>query len=176
MSEQLVNRLKEAILDVPDFPKPGIVFKDITPILEDPELYADTVGALHDRYVDQGITAVAAPESRGFLVGAPLAISLGVPLVLVRKPGKLPRATISQSYELEYGTDEVHIHADAVHEGDRVVIVDDLLATGGTAKAACELIERTGAAVAESAFMIELGGLEGRKKLGRRVFSLVRYA
>lgn len=175
MSEQLANRLREAIVDVPDFPKPGIIFKDITPVLEDPELFADTIGALHDRYVDQGITAVAAPESRGFIIGAPLAISLGVPLVLVRKPGKLPRATISQTYELEYGVDEVHIHADAVGYGDNVVIVDDLLATGGTAKAAFELIERTGAKVAESAFMIELAGLEGRKKLGRQAFSLVRY-
>ncbi len=175
MSETLANRLRETIIDVPDFPKPGIVFKDITPILEDPELFADTIGALHDRYADRGVTAVAAPESRGFIFGAPLAISLGVPLVLVRKPGKLPRETISQTYDLEYGTDQVHIHADAVRPGDNVILVDDLLATGGTAAAACELLERAGASVEEAAFVIELNDLNGRQKLGRQVFSLVRY-
>jgi len=176
MPKNLESRLRSAIIDVPDFPKPGIVFKDITPILGDPELRGDTIAAFAERYQQSGVTAIAGPESRGFIFGVLVADYLGVPFVPIRKPGKLPRAVFREVYELEYGTDELQIHTDAVGSGDRVVIMDDLLATGGTATAACNLIEQTGASVLESGFVIELEQLEGRKKLGHHaVYSLLKY-
>lgn len=175
MPKNLEAKLREAIVPVEDFPKPGIVFQDITPILHDPELRDDTIEAFHERYANSGVTAVAGPESRGFLFGVLLAEKLHVPFVPVRKPGKLPRAVYRQNYELEYGTDELQIHQDALSPEDNVVIVDDLLATGGTAEAAVKLIEQTGAQVIENAFVIELLDLEGRKKLGGAAFSLVQY-
>ena len=176
MPNNLEARLRSTIVDVPDFPKPGILFRDITPILHDPELRTDTIKALGERYEAGEVTAVAGPESRGFIFGVLVAEYLGVPFVPIRKPGKLPREAYRQSYELEYGTDELQIHTDALGESDRVVIVDDLLATGGTAEAACRLVEQSGAEVVESAFVIELADLEGRKKLGERaVYSLLRY-
>ncbi len=176
MPQTLEARLREAIIDVPDFPKPGILFKDITPILHDPTLRADTIVAFGEQYTDSGVTAVAGPESRGFIFGVLLAEHLGVPFVPIRKPGKLPRDVYRQTYALEYGTDELQIHQDALREGDRVAIVDDLLATGGTAEAACHLVEQSGAEVVGSSFVIELAELEGRKKLGQcAVYSLVTY-
>lgn len=168
MPATLEHRLKNAIIDVPDFPKPGVVFKDITPILRDPLLRKDTIEAFSERYRERDVTAVAGPESRGFIFGVLLASELGVPFVPIRKPGKLPRPTYSQSYELEYGTDELQIHKDAVTSGDNVVIVDDLLATGGTALASWQLIEKAGARVEEAGFVVELEALKGRQHLGNR--------
>ena len=176
MSQNLEARLREAIIDVPDFPKPGIIFKDITPILHDPELRADTIATFGEHYAESGVTAVAGPESRGFIFGVLLAEHLGVPFVPIRKPGKLPREVFRQEYDLEYGSDELQIHKDALGADDKVAIIDDLLATGGTAEAACHLVEQSGAEVVGSSFVIELAELEGRKKLGQHiVHSLVQY-
>jgi len=170
--ELIIKRVR----DVVDFPKPGIVFRDITPVLEDPAAFKRVVDLLCERYRDQGVTRIAGIESRGFIFGAPVAYALGCGLTLVRKPGKLPRETYSASYSLEYGEDAVHIHQDAVGKGDRVVIVDDLIATGGTAAAAAELVVRCGATVHEIAAVIELEELGGRQKLGPHpVHSLLTY-
>lgn len=160
------ERVRDAVTDVPDFPKPGILFKDITPVCADPILFADVTTHFAETFRAAGITHVAAIESRGFLFGAPLALELDVPLVIVRKPGKLPRPTISVSYGLEYGTDTLHIHDDALKAGDRVLIVDDVLATGGTARATGELVEKCGAEAVGYAFLIELAFLGGRAQLG----------
>ena len=176
MTHSLEARLRDAIIDVPDFPQPGILFRDITPILHDPVLRHDTIDAFRMRYEDRRVTAVAGPESRGFLFGVLLADALRVPFVPIRKPGKLPRSVYREVYELEYGTDELQIHQDALDQSDNVVIIDDLLATGGTAQAACRLVEQTGAHIEESAFVIELAALQGRRHLGERaVNSLVVY-
>jgi adenine phosphoribosyltransferase len=160
--------------DVPDFPKPGILFKDITPLLADPSAMAAAIDRL--AALDFGpVHKVAAVESRGFLFGMPLAMHLGVGFVPVRKPGKLPWKTNRVEYVLEYGTDAVEIHQDALHAGERVLLVDDLLATGGTMGAACQLVRACGATVAGCAFVVELGFLAGRERLaGQRVESLVR--
>ncbi len=176
MPNNLEARLREAIIGVPDFPKPGILFRDITPILHDPKLRADTIAAFGDHYAGTEVTAVAGPESRGFIFGVLLAEQLGVPFVPIRKPGKLPRAVYRQTYDLEYGTDQLQIHRDAFTPEDKVAIVDDLLATGGTAEAACKLVEQSGAEVVGNSFVIELAELNGRKKLGERaVHSLIQY-
>ena len=158
--------LKAYIRDVPDFPKPGILFRDITPLLAAPEAFGHVVDRFAGHYGDKGVTAVVAAEARGFIFAAPLALRLGAAFVPVRKPGKLPRQTHSFTYDLEYGTDTLHIHADAVGPGDRVLLVDDLLATGGTIGACASIAERTGATVAGCAFLIELDFLKGREKLG----------
>lgn len=168
MTDALRSLLHDSIVDVPDFPKPGIVFKDITPLLSDPTAFGAVTRHFAERYADAGITQLVGIESRGFLFGAALAQEMGIGLTLVRKPGKLPRATRQASYELEYGTDTLQIHADALDEGDRVVIVDDVLATGGTAEACARLVEATGATIHEFAFLMELGFLAGREKLGER--------
>lgn len=160
------DRVRDAITDVPDFPKPGILFKDITPVVADPVLFRDVTRHWAERFKEKGVTHIAAIESRGFLFGAPLAIEMGVPLVVIRKPGKLPRPTISVSFDLEYGQDTLHIHRDVIGAGDRVLILDDVLATGGTAAAAGELIKTCDASVAGFAFLIELKFLHGRAKLG----------
>jgi len=168
--------LKQYIRDVPDFPQPGILFRDITPLLQDAAAVHNVVDALTEHYRDAGLDAVVSIESRGFLFGAPLAYNLGLPLVPVRKPGKLPAARMSVEYSLEYGTGQLDIHEDALKPGDRVAIVDDLLATGGTAMAAAKLVELLGAKVHSFAFLIELGFLGGREKLaGYDVFALVSY-
>ncbi len=168
--------LKTKIRDIPDFPKPGIIFKDITPLLGDPWAFQQVVDTLADRYREQRVGAVLGTESRGFLFGAPLALQLSVPFVPVRKPGKLPYNTLSESYQLEYGTDSLEVHVDAVKPGTPVVVVDDLLATGGTAAATVSLARKLGAEVIEAAFVVELEFLSGRKKLGDvDVFSLIRY-
>lgn len=162
-------KIAEAIRDIIDFPKPGIVFKDITPVLRDPELFAATVRIMAERWRGQGLDAVAAVDARGFIMGGALAYELGVGFVPIRKAGKLPWETISQSYALEYGTATVEMHADGVKSGEKVLLVDDLLATGGTAKAAIALIEKLGARVAGVEFMVELVFLRGRETLAPHV-------
>jgi len=172
MAEETLRRL---ILDVPDFPKPGIVYKDICPVLEDPEAFAEVIDAFAAHWRDKGITRLVGIESRGFIFGAALACSMGLGLTLVRKPGKLPRQTRSVSYALEYGTDTLEMHVDAVGASDQVLIIDDVLATGGTAAAVCELVAGAGATVAGIAFALELGFLSGREKLpaGTEIQSLL---
>jgi len=168
--------LAEHIRDIPDFPKPGILFKDITTLLAHPQALDAAIGQLSAPYVDRGVEAVVGIESRGFIFGAAVARQLGCGFVPVRKPGKLPGPTRSMSYELEYGTDSVEIHVDAVGPGQKVLMLDDLLATGGTMAASCDLVESLGGVVAGVAFLIELEFLKGREKLaGRDVFSIIRY-
>lgn len=178
MTAMLKERIKNVIRDVPDFPKEGILFKDITPIMMDATLSKDMVDHLKSVYQDKNIDAVAGIESRGFLFGYPLAMALGVPFILIRKKGKLPYHKISHAYDLEYGSAEIEMHQDAVTSGQRVLIHDDLLATGGSASAAAALIEKCGAQVAGFSFLVELDFLEGRNKLNRfteEVNSLVNY-
>lgn len=168
--------LKPFIRDVPDFPKPGVLFKDITPLLSNPAAFASSIRQLAERYVDGPVDVIAAAEARGFLFAAPLALELRKPLVPLRKPGKLPYQTRSYKYDLEYGSAELHMHVDGVESGARVLVVDDVLATGGTMAAACKLIESVGGTVAGCAFVIELGFLHGREKLkGYDSFSLLSY-
>ena len=156
-----------SLRDVPDFPQPGVVFKDITPLLADPRAFATVVAALAQRHVD-GVDLVAGVEARGFVVGAALAHALGVGFVPVRKAGKLPGETVSISYDLEYGSAEIEVHADAFVGGERVLLVDDVLATGGTAAAAWDLLEQAGAAVVGFECVVELAFLGGRARLGSR--------
>jgi adenine phosphoribosyltransferase len=168
--------LSALIRDVPDFPKKGIVFKDITTLLSNGPAFAQAARALAGRYRDRRVERVVGVEARGFILGAALALELEAGFVPIRKPGKLPAETISAAYALEYGTDEVEIHRDGIQPGQRVLLVDDLLATGGTMAAACELVGALEGEIVEIAFLIELTFLEGRKKLGDRgVFSLIRY-
>src|SRR6476659_7761160 len=168
--------LKQFIRDIPDFPKPGILFKDIMPLLANPVAFQHAVDLLAVHYDDQPIDAIAAAEARGFLFAAPLALELHKPLVPLRKPGKLPYRTYSLKYDLEYGQAELHVHQDGIAAGAKVLMVDDLLATGGTMAAGCRLVEQAGGAVAGCAFLVELAFLDGRKKLaGHDVFSLVTY-
>lgn len=160
--------------DVPDYPKPGILFKDITPLLQDAEAFAACIDDLAEFAVGSGATHIAGMESRGFLFGAPLAKKLGLGFLPIRKPGKLPWKTFAESYDLEYGQDTLEIHTDASAAGERVLLVDDLLATGGTAAASIKLVRRTGAEVVGCLFVIELGFLGGRKLLhGVEVESLL---
>lgn len=174
--EDLTQRLKGKIRDIPDFPKPGIVFKDITPLLSDVHSFQGITDAFARRYAQKSIDAIVAVESRGFIFGAPLAYRIDAGFVPVRKKGKLPYKVEFIEYDLEYGTDRVEIHQDAVHKGSRVLVIDDVLATGGTAKAACDLVEKVGGVVVECAFVIELQFLNGREKLkNREIFSLVQY-
>src|SRR5437867_5638677 len=168
--------IRSAVRDVPDFPKPGIIFKDITPVLLDPRLFDFAVERMTEPFADAGVTRVVAIESRGFMFGAPIALRLGAGLVPVRKPGKLPSKLHRVEYDLEYGTDALEMHADAIGARDRVLIVDDVLATGGTAQAAGRLVRARGAAVAGFTFLIELGFLSGRERLDpARVEALLRY-
>lgn len=171
-----IGKIRAAIRDIPDFPKPGIVFKDITPLLSNGPLFGRTVDLIAERYRGQRVDTVLGIESRGFIVGAALAYKLGAGFSVVRKPGKLPYETHSASYELEYGKDTLEIHIDAVAPNSRVVIADDLIATGGTAAATAELVSKLGATVVECAFVIELGFLNGREKLKPHgVFSVLQY-
>ena len=170
--------IKSKIRTIPNFPKQGIMFRDITTLLQDREGFDKTIKVLVNRYKDKGIDIIAGIESRGFIIGSILASRLGVGFVPIRKPGKLPSETIKQEYELEYGTDAVEIHKDAIQLGERVLLVDDLLATGGTALASCKLIEFLGGKIVECAFVIELPELKGREKLeetGKRVFSIIEF-
>ncbi len=169
--------LSSLIRDIPDFPKQGILFKDITTLLSNGEAFKQSIRQLGDRYRHEGIEVVTGVEARGFIFGATLALELEAGFVPIRKPGKLPAETISASYELEYGTDSVEIHRDAIHPGQKVLMVDDLLATGGTMEASCRLVEELKGEIVEIAFLIELAFLEGRKKLGDRgVFALIQYS
>jgi adenine phosphoribosyltransferase len=168
--------LREYIRDVPDFPKPGVMFKDITPLLGDPAAFAYAVARMSGHFATRPIDAIAAAEARGFLFAAPMALELRKPLIPLRKPGKLPYSTHSFKYDLEYGSAELHVHTDAVGRGANVLLVDDVLATGGTMAAACKLIEQAGGTVVACAFLIELSFLKGREPLaGRECFSLVTY-
>lgn len=172
----IVEELLRTVRDVRNFPKPGIVFKDVTPVLLDIALFQKAIGLMVDPYRDARISRVVSIESRGFLFGAPIAMELGAGLVPIRKPGKLPAATQRVEYALEYGSDALEMHHDAVGPGDRVLIVDDVLATGGTANAAAQLVGGTGATVAGYSFLIELDFLKGRQRLqGRRVEALLHY-
>lgn len=171
-----VDDLKNAIRDIPDFPKKGIVFKDITTLLADAKSFHRMVDLLAHRYLDKKIDQVVGVEARGFILGAALAYKLGTGITLVRKPGKLPYKTVCKSYELEYGTDTLEIHEDAFQKGDRVVVADDLLATGGTVSTVVSLVEQLGAEVVECAFLAELEFLKGRDRLPKgKVFSLLRF-
>ena len=171
-----MENLKNIIRDVPDFPKKGILFKDITTLLEDAKSFQRMVDLLANRYIGEKIDKVVGVEARGFIIGAALAYKLGAGIVLVRKPGKLPSETIKKSYALEYGTDTLEIHVDAIKKGERVLIADDLLATGGTMAAVVDLVSGMGAEIYECCFMAELEFLEGSKKLPEgKVFSLLKF-
>jgi adenine phosphoribosyltransferase len=168
--------LRAFIRDIPDFPKPGILFKDITPLLSSPAAFDLAISLWAERYRDQEIDCVVAAESRGFIFGAPLALRLKSAFVPVRKPGKLPFTTHSHSYDLEYGSDTLEIHSDAIQPGQRVLVIDDLLATGGTVEACLQLLSNFDIEIVEFAFCIHLTALEGEKKLApHRVFSLIEY-
>ena len=168
--------LKDYIATVQDFPIPGIIFRDITPLMQDGEAFAEACNQIKEFALSVGATLVAGPESRGFIFGCPVAKDMGIGFVPVRKPKKLPRETVSIKYDLEYGSNELHMHADAVKKGDKVIIIDDLLATGGTVDATVKLIEKMGAEVVGCAFLIELVDLKGRDLLeGRNVFSVMQY-
>lgn len=171
-----MEELKKNIRDIQDFPKKGIVFKDITTLLSDPKSFHRMVDLIAHRYIGENINQIVGVEARGFILGAALAYKLGTGITLVRKPGKLPYKTRQKTYQLEYGTDTLEIHQDAFKPGDRVVIADDLLATGGTVCAVLELVRELGAEVVECAFMAELEFLEGRKRLPDvNVFSLLKF-
>ncbi|MEW6196016.1 MAG: adenine phosphoribosyltransferase [Bacteroidota bacterium] len=168
--------IKNLIRTVPDFPKKGIMFRDITTLLKDSKGFSHTLEELYNLVKNKKLTKVVGIESRGFILGAALAVKLGVGFIPIRKPGKLPAETISESYELEYGSDSIEIHKDALNPGDIVLLHDDLLATGGTMLAACRLVEKLGAKVEQISFIIELSFLNGREKLkGYEVHSLIDY-
>ncbi|MBS6989395.1 MAG: adenine phosphoribosyltransferase [Azospirillum sp.] len=169
--------LKDYIRNIPDFPKPGIIFRDITTALKKPDVFRQIIDEIYFNFKDENIDYIAAIESRGYLFGAPLAYKLGAGLVIIRKPGKLPSKVERIEYELEYGTDSLEIHQDAVEPGKRVLVVDDLLATGGTICAACKLIEKIGGIVAGTAFLIELDNLKGKTHLPKSAknIALLRY-
>ncbi len=177
MDKSMTNEdLRNFIIDVPDFPEPGIVFKDITPLLADPTAFAQTIELLAQRLIDSRGDEILAIESRGFIFGAAVANRLSLPLHLVRKQGKLPRPTIGIDYSLEYGTDRVELHHDTLSAGRRYAIVDDLIATGGTAAATVKLIREQGAELVCCAFVVELGFLHGRAQLdGCHIESLIKF-
>jgi len=171
-----MEELKGIIRDVPDFPKEGIVFKDITTLLADARSFQRVVDLMAHRYIDKDIDLVLGVEARGFIMGSALAYKLGKGVILVRKPGKLPYKTFSTSYDLEYGTDELHIHQDAIKKGQKILIADDLLATGGTVSAVIDLIGKMGGEVVECAFLAELEFLKGRERLSpHNVYSLLKF-
>ena len=177
MTTQL-DLIKYSIKSIPNYPKEGIIFRDITTLLEVPSAFKATIDLIVEQYRDKGITKVLGTESRGFIFGAPVALALGLPFELVRKPKKLPRETISQSYQLEYGQDTLEMHVDAISEGDNVLIIDDLLATGGTVEATVKLVQRLGGVVKHAAFVINLPELGGEKRLnnlGVDCYTLVNF-
>lgn len=170
--------IKSRIRTVPNYPKQGVMFRDITTLLKDPVGFRVTINELVNRYTAVKIDKVAGIEARGFIIGSALAFQLGVGFVPIRKKGKLPAETVGRDYELEYGTDRVEMHVDAVSKGERVLLVDDLIATGGTAEAACKLVESMGGTIVECCFVIDLPDLGGRKRLekhGHKVFSLCEF-
>lgn len=175
---QQVDYLKNSITNVPDYPKPGILFRDITSLLTDPLAYSLSIQLLTEHYKNSAIDKIVGTEARGFLFGAPVALALGVPFVPVRKPGKLPRAILSENYELEYGTDRLEMHQDAIIAGEKVLIIDDLLATGGTVEATAKLIRRLGGVVSDAAFVInlfDLGGADCLATQGINCWSLLDF-
>ena len=179
MTEQQLAQLQNAIKTIPNYPTKGILFRDVTSLLENADAFALTINLLTEKYKNQGFTKIVGTEARGFLFGAPLALALNIGFVPVRKPGKLPRATFSQAYQLEYGEDVLEIHRDALLPEDKVLMIDDLLATGGTIEATTKLIQRVGAKVNDAGFVISLPDLGGEKRLqamNLNVFSLVHYA
>ena len=170
--------IKSKIRTIENYPIKGVMFRDITTLLKDPEGLRDSINKLVDRYKDLNIDKIAAIESRGFIIGAPLAYLLNVGLVLIRKPGKLPSKTIDQDYKLEYGTDRIEVHVDAIEKGEKVLIVDDLIATGGTAEAAVRLIQKMKGDIVECCFIIDLPDIGGRARLedlGQKVFTLCEF-
>ncbi len=176
--DQKLALIKESIKTIPDYPKKGILFRDITTLLENPQAFQACIDIIVQRYRDKGVTKVVGTEARGFLFGTPVALALGVGFVPVRKPGKLPRETLSQSYALEYGDDTLEIHTDAINAQDNVLVIDDLLATSGTIGATVQLIRRLGGTVHDAAFiieLIELGGKDKLKELDVECFSLVSF-
>lgn len=177
MTNSVVEQVRDKIRNIPDFPKKGILFRDITTALKDNVALKQMVDYLADQFKEEKIDYVVGLESRGFIFGVPLAYLFDAGFVPIRKPNKLPAATLSETYALEYGTDTMEIHVDALKEGDRVLIVDDLLATGGTAAAACNLVKKIGAEIVGCAFVIELDDLGGRKKLPKecKIVSMVHY-
>lgn len=178
MTTETIAQIQASIKSIPDYPKPGILFRDVTSLMEDAAAYRATIALLVEKYKDMGFTKIVGTEARGFLFGAPLALELGVGFVPVRKPGKLPRKTIGQSYELEYGTDTLEIHTDAIAKGDKVLVVDDLLATGGTIEATVKLIRQLGGDVEHAAFVInlpEIGGETRLKEFGLNVYSICEF-
>jgi adenine phosphoribosyltransferase len=171
-----VDQLQSLIRDIPDFPKPGVVFKDITPVLADPQAFHTLIDALAEPFLDKGITKVAGIEARGFTLATPVANRLNAGFIPLRKPGKLPYETVTEEYELEYGIDSLEVHTDAVHEGEKVLLVDDVIATGGTASAAIRLLRNIGAEVVGFAVFIELAFLNGAEKMdGVPIHALLRY-
>lgn len=178
MSQQtIIEDVKSMIRDIPDFPKPGILFKDITTALKDSETLKKMVDFLSENFRDEKIDYIVGLESRGFIFGVPVAYKLDAGFIPIRKPNKLPAKTIKESYILEYGTDTIEMHEDALKKGDKVLIVDDLLATGGTAAAACNLVTKAGADIVGCAFIIELNDLQGRNKLPKdcQILSMIQY-
>ena len=173
----VITDVKDKIRAVKDFPKPGIVFRDITTALKEPDTLKEMIDYLCGQFKEVKIDYIAGIESRGFIFGMPMAYKMNAGFVPIRKPNKLPAATLSQEYSLEYGTDKIEIHTDALKEGDNVLIVDDLLATGGTAEAACKLVKKTGANLVGIAFLIELEDLNGRAKFDNdlKVVSMMKY-
>jgi adenine phosphoribosyltransferase len=171
-----MEKIKKAIRTIPHFPKKGIMFRDITTLLKNADAFKETIDALVDRYRDQSLDLVAGIESRGFIIAGAIAYLLGKGFIPIRKPGKLPAETFRVEYELEYGRDAVEMHKDSVFKGARVLVLDDLLATGGTMKAACELVEKAGGTIVECAFIVDLPDLRGRKKLQKyQIFTLVEF-
>ena len=168
--------LKDYIADIPDFPKPGILFRDITPLMADGEVFKEACDRIIEFAKEVNADVVVGPESRGFIFGCPVSYALGIGFVPVRKPGKLPRETVSYRYDLEYGSNELHIHSDGIEKGQRVLVVDDLLATGGTIEATVKLVEELGGEVVGCAFLIELTDLKGRDLLtDYNVFTILKY-
>jgi adenine phosphoribosyltransferase len=165
MTTSTLQLIKNSIKSIPDYPIEGIIFRDVTSLIEDGQAFAATINLFVERYKNKKIDKVVGTEARGFIFGAPLAAAIGAGFVPVRKPGKLPRTTIQESYSLEYGTDTLQIHHDAISKGETVLLVDDLLATGGTAEASVKLIQRSGGSVLEAAFVIQLPTLNGAEKL-----------
>jgi adenine phosphoribosyltransferase len=176
MAARSLIDLRDWIRDIPDFPKPGVIFKDITPLLSHPQAFRSAIDQLDEHFRGRGIDVIAAAEARGFIFGSPLAMLMGAGFVPIRKPGKLPYATIAQEYQLEYGNDRLEVHTDALSPGHRVLLIDDVLATGGTMRACRDLVMSTGADLVACAFIIELSFLGGRPRLEPcEVFSLVTY-
>ncbi|MCE9678649.1 adenine phosphoribosyltransferase [Shewanella sp. AS1] len=174
MNQDKLALIKESIKTIPNYPKPGIMFRDVTSLMENHSAYQAVIELLTEQYKDRGFTKVVGTEARGFLFGAPLALALGVGFIPVRKPGKLPRETISESYELEYGHDSLELHTDAIQSGDKVLVVDDLLATGGTIEATVKLIRKLGGEAKHAAFVISLPELGGETRLQASGLEIVK--